>query len=136
MADEGFAADEGEVDRVVALNQIEDAVDQIVATEIGKVAELGFAAEMRIAVGIASGTAQGTFASYFNREKRDFPAKDFAPGPHDVKRVPTRETRLFWLKGCYLRGSGFGIYFWRTTNKDCPNGGVMRDSRREEMGTM
>jgi hypothetical protein len=136
MADERLASDERDVHGIVALDQLEDAADQIVAAEVGKIAELGCAGEVRITIGIASGTAQGAFASNFDREKRDFPTQDFPPGSQYVKWIHTRKTRLFWLKGCYLRDAGFGIYFCRTMNKDWPNGGFMKDSSREKMGTI
>lgn len=80
VADERLAADERNVNRFVLADEIDDAVDESVAAEIVELSKSGFAAEMRIAIGITAGTSERTFASDFNGEHGDFTGENISPG--------------------------------------------------------
>src|SRR5580704_10212424 len=68
---ERLAADKRNVNRFVLADEIDDAVDESVAAKIVEFSEGGFAAEVRIAIGITAGTGERAFASDFNREHGD-----------------------------------------------------------------
>jgi hypothetical protein len=68
MANEGLAADQGNVQRLVFLDEIKDTLDQRVAAEIGEIAQGLIAAKMLAAVGIASGAVQRALPRYFDGE--------------------------------------------------------------------
>ena len=79
VADERFAADKRDVNRLMLANEIHHAVDERVAAEIVELAERGFAAEVRIAVGITARAGERTFTSDFDREHGDFSSENISP---------------------------------------------------------
>ena len=80
VADERFAADERNVNGLVLADEIDDAVDESVAVEIVELSKSGFAAEVRVAVGVTAGTGERTFASDFDGEHGDFAGENIPPG--------------------------------------------------------
>ena len=87
MPDERLSAHQGYVNGIVPLHQTENARNKIVAAKIGKIAQLHRSTQMRLAIGIASWTTEGTFARNFDGKKRNFSAKDFAPGLQKMNRL-------------------------------------------------
>ncbi len=83
VANERLAADKRDVNRLMLADEIDDAVDESVAAKIVELPKSGFAAEMRVAVGITAGTGERTFASDFDGEHGDFAGEDVAPGGQD-----------------------------------------------------
>ena len=71
MTDHGFAAHQRNMHRAVAANQVENAFDQRIPAKIAKFTQRGSIAEMIVAIGVASRTAQRTFAGDLNRKKRN-----------------------------------------------------------------
>ncbi len=69
IADEGVAADEGDVERLVLVDYAEDVFDQGVFLVVGQLAkgDVAVASEMGWIVGVASGTAEGAFAGDLDR---------------------------------------------------------------------
>jgi hypothetical protein len=63
---EGLAADDRKMQRAMARDDIEDAVDELLALEVGELPQHDVAAEMRVAVRVASGTPERTFAGDFD----------------------------------------------------------------------
>jgi len=80
VTDERLAADKRNVNRLVLADKIDDAVDESVAAKIVEFSEGGFAAEVRIAIGITAGTGERAFASDFNREHGDLAGENISPG--------------------------------------------------------
>lgn len=79
VADERFAADEGNVNRFVLADEIDDAIDESVAMEVVELAESGFAAEVRITVRVTARAGERAFASDFDGEHGHFAGEDIAP---------------------------------------------------------
>jgi len=90
VADERLAADEGNMDRLVFSDEIDDAIDKSVATKIVELAKSGFAAEVRIAVGIAARAGERALASDFDRKHGNFAGKNISPGREDFALGDTR----------------------------------------------
>src|SRR5579863_9377909 len=86
MTNHRFSTDKRNVQRLVATHQIEHAIDERIAAKIAQFAESGLAAQMTVAVGVASGTIQRTFAGDFNREHRNMPRENAPPRPRQVAR--------------------------------------------------
>jgi hypothetical protein len=63
-----FAADDREMKRLVLIDQLEELVDQLLALVVANLTERDAAAEMLVVVCVATGAAQRTLASDFNRE--------------------------------------------------------------------
>ncbi len=80
VTDERLAADERNVNGLVLADEIDDTVDESVAMEIVKLAKCGFAAEVRVAIGVTAGTGERTFASDFDGEHRNFAGENISPG--------------------------------------------------------
>ena len=79
VADERFAADKRNVNRLVLAHETQHAVDERVAAQIVELAERGFAAEVRIAVGITARAGERTFARDFDREHGNFAGENISP---------------------------------------------------------
>ena len=65
VANEGIAADEGEVERPVLVDDGEYAGDKLIATEVSEIAQAGGSPEVGIVEGVAARAAQGAFAGDF-----------------------------------------------------------------------
>src|SRR5580704_12977244 len=74
---------------LVFADEIYDALDKGVATQIGKFAQCESAAQMSFAVGVASGTRKRAFASDFDGEQRNISGKDSPPGGENLSRRKT-----------------------------------------------
>jgi len=83
MAHHGFAAHQGNMHRAMAADQIENTFDQRISEKVPKFTQGSSVAEMTLAIGVASRTTQGTFASDFNREQRNAAAQN--PPPRSCK---------------------------------------------------
>jgi hypothetical protein len=69
ISDEGVAADEGDVERLMLVDYAEDIFDECVFFVIRQLAkgDVAFAAEVGWIEGVASGTAEGTFTGDLDR---------------------------------------------------------------------
>jgi hypothetical protein len=83
MADEGFAADQGDVDGLVFADEVEDAVDQGIATEVVELAESDIATEMRVAIGVTARAGKRALAGDFNGEHGEAADEDASPSRED-----------------------------------------------------
>jgi hypothetical protein len=79
MANERFAADDGQVQRPVLVDEREDAVDQRLAFQVADIAERDRSTEVIVAVGITARAAERTLAGDFNREVRSIAKQNLAP---------------------------------------------------------
>ena len=70
--------------------EIEYTLDERVTLVIGELTERDRAAKVTIAVGIASGTAQRTFAGDFNGKHRRTSKQDLAPGLQQLAKPEPR----------------------------------------------
>lgn len=84
VADHGLAADEGDVEGLVVVDEREDTTDERVASVIGELAEGLAAPEVVFAEGITAGTAERALARDFDGKHRGVAPKDLAPGLKDV----------------------------------------------------
>jgi len=80
VTNERFAANQGNVNRLVLADEIDDAVDESVAAKIVELPKSGFAAEVRIAVGVTAGAGERALASDFDGKHGDFTGKNIPPG--------------------------------------------------------
>jgi hypothetical protein len=80
MTNERFAANQGNVNRLVLADKFDYAVNESIAAEIVELSKSGFAAEVRIAIGVASGTGERALASDFDGKHGDFTGKNIPPG--------------------------------------------------------
>ena len=80
VTDERFAANQGNVNRLVLADKFDYAVDESVTAEIVELSKSGFAAEVRIAVGVTAGAGERTFASNFDGKHGDFTSENIPPG--------------------------------------------------------
>ena len=99
VADEGLAADERNMNRLVLADKIDYAVDESVAAEVVELSKSGFAAEVRIAIGVTAGTGERTFASDFDGEHGNFAGENVSPGSEN-----------FALGEAWVRSSGGHIW--------------------------
>jgi hypothetical protein len=69
VSDEGVAADEGDVERLVLVDYAEDVFDESVFFIVRQLTkgDVAFASEMSWVVGVTSRTAEGTFAGDLDR---------------------------------------------------------------------
>src|SRR5262245_60995217 len=79
IADERFAAHDGDVKRPMLLDECEHAVDEVLALEVAQLAQRDVASQVLITVGIAPGTSQRTLARNLNRERWNISTEDLAP---------------------------------------------------------
>jgi hypothetical protein len=84
MADHRFPADQRDVQGPVLAHETQNAIDQLISAEVIELAQSDSAAEVRIAVGVASGTAQRAFPRNLDRQERDSAGQDPAPGGQQV----------------------------------------------------
>jgi hypothetical protein len=75
-----FAADQGNVERLVFADQLQDAVDEGVAAEVAQLAEGDAAAQVGVTVGVAARASERALTSYFDAEQRDFAGENAHPG--------------------------------------------------------
>lgn len=106
MADHRFPADQGDVQGLVLAHKAQYAIDQLISAEVIEFAQRDAAAEMRIAIGVASRAAQRALPGDLDRQHRDSARQDSSPsGEH----VAGRKT---WF-GC----SGYRNAGSRSTNR-------------------
>jgi hypothetical protein len=74
-----IAPDERQMQRLRAIDDLQNAVDQIVALEIAKLTKCGCSAEMIILVRVTSWTSEGALSSYFDRKGRSAARKNGPP---------------------------------------------------------
>src|ERR1700736_6481085 len=81
VAHQGVAAHQGEVDGLLAIDNGEDAADQVVAFVIGQLAQVHPAGpQMFRLVRVTTGTTQGAFAGDFDRERWLLAGENAGPG--------------------------------------------------------
>ena len=83
IADERLSADNRHVERSMAIDKCHEARDQLVALVVGEAAQRHATAKVIVAVGVASGTSQRTFARDLDRDVRAVARKDAAPSLDD-----------------------------------------------------
>jgi hypothetical protein len=76
---EGLATHDRDVERAMLINQLEEPPDELGSLEIADLSQRNAAAEMFIAVSVATGTSEGTFAGNLDRQGRTITAKDSPP---------------------------------------------------------
>jgi len=79
-----FAADQSNVQRLEAVDESDDAADQVIATFVGELAQGDFAAEVVISVGIAARTMQRALARDLDGEQGSVAEEDLTPRPENV----------------------------------------------------
>jgi hypothetical protein len=89
IADERFAAHQRHVDRTMAIDRLEHAVDERLALEVRQRPQRLPAAEVLVAVGVAPRTAERAFTGDFNGEIRPVSLEDSPPGRNDAFHVFT-----------------------------------------------
>jgi len=80
VTDKRFSANQGNVNRLVLADKFDYTVDESVTAEIVELSKSGFAAEVRIAVGVTAGAGERTFASDFDGKHGDFTGENIPPG--------------------------------------------------------
>lgn len=90
MADQGFAAHQGNVDRLVFANESQDTIDKRVTPQIIQLAQRDTVAQMQFPIGVAAGAREGALAGYFDGEQRDATSEDAAPSGKDFARSKAR----------------------------------------------
>ena len=88
IAHERLAADDRDVERPMTIDERHDAVDERLPFEIADFPEREIAAEVIVAVGIATGAAQRALTGDFDRQKRAVPREDAAPCGENTLHVP------------------------------------------------
>ena len=78
-ADQRLAADDRDVDRLLLVDDREDAVDQFLAFVVGDLAKRDVAAEVLVTVGVAARAAQRAFARDLDRQGGIVAARGFFP---------------------------------------------------------
>jgi hypothetical protein len=87
VADERIAADDGDVEGFVVVDESQGFRYQFVTSEVGELAELRFAAEVCGIEGIAAGATQGAFFGDFDGEIGGVAGQDSVPGMQDFRRL-------------------------------------------------
>src|SRR5262249_43633219 len=80
ISNERFAADNGQVERPVMIDERADALDQFLSLEIRDLAQRNVSAEVVVTIGVTPRTPQGTLAGNFDRKRRMMPGENSAPG--------------------------------------------------------
>ena len=96
IADERFAADDRHVQRLVPIDQRDDAVDELLALEVADLPQRDLAAEVIVAVGVAAGASQRAFARDLDGKGRGISAEDAAPCSEDAFHIGTH-----YISVCY-----------------------------------
>ena len=92
-AHERLAADDGDVERLVLLEEREHRVDELLTLEVLQLAQRDLAAEMVAAVRITAGAGERALARNLYREVRLIAGKNPAPRPDDSFHcAPCRST--------------------------------------------
>ena len=105
VAHERFAADDRHVERPLPVDDPEHAVDQLLPLEVADLAQRDVAAEVVVAVGVASGALQRALAGDFERQRRCVSGQDPSPRAQDpihlftIMHAMKRRTLLQWLGG-------------------------------------
>ncbi len=104
IADHGVAADEGDVQGLVLIEESENAGDELVAFVVGKLAQLSAAAEVGGVEGVAAGTAQGALFGDFDGDGRGAAGEDPAPGVDDFGFLHANSATA--VGGLFVKGWG------------------------------
>src|SRR5262249_47983399 len=83
VAHDGLAAHDREVQRAMLVDKRHDAVDEGLALEVADLAQRDVAAEMVVAVRVATGAMERALSSDFNRECWHVPCEDPSPRRED-----------------------------------------------------
>jgi hypothetical protein len=68
-ANQGISAHNREMQGTILLNQLQNALDQLVAFFVGKLAKVNAISNMVVLVGVATRATQRTLARYLNRKR-------------------------------------------------------------------
>ena len=98
VADERLAADDREMQRTVAIDELDDAVDELLALEVADLAQRHLAAEVIVAVGVAAGAVQRAFARDFDRQRRRVAGKNSTPRGQTHSILPLYPSRTCILE--------------------------------------
>ncbi len=107
IADERVSADDRQMERLVLVDQLEHAVDQLLSFEIREAAQVG-GAEMRVFVGVASGTAQRAFFGDFQRKAGNTADKGSAPRLQNWLDLHCGQLHIHFGCCSWMRGRGRG----------------------------
>ena len=89
VAHQRFAADDRDVQRTMAIDEREDAVNQLLTLEVADLAQRDLAAEMIVAVGVAAGAVQRALARDLDGERGRVASEDPAPRGEDAFARPS-----------------------------------------------
>ena len=96
ISHERLAADDRDVQRLVAIDHRHEPGDQFIALVVGEATKRYVAAEMLVAVGVAAWTPKRTFACDFDREVGTIARTGCGPMPGRFRALPT-DFPLMWL---------------------------------------
>ena len=82
--DERLAADDRDVNRLLLVDDRENAIDEFLSFVVGDLSERDVAAEVLVAVGVAARAAERAFARDFDREGGIVAAEDASPRGDDA----------------------------------------------------
>jgi hypothetical protein len=95
----GIAANQGDMERPVLIDQRENARDQLVAPVVGEFPELGFASKMGSVEGIAPGTAQGALFGDLDGKGGGVAGQDASPCTNNFGFLHDLSTSGMQLEG-------------------------------------
>src|SRR5271156_2803865 len=136
MTDHGFAADERDVHGLVFTDEVEYAIDELLAAIVTEFAQNFFAAEMGVAVGVTAGATEGAFAGDLDGKHGGLAGEDFAPRTEDFAHVDAgfgtrtvvRHTQVRCLmvteRCIFLHARYVSIIWMRTRESDDWQGGI------------
>ena len=82
--------------RTMAIDDIDDAIDERLPLEVAKLAEGQIAAKMIVAVRVTSRTMQRTFARDLDRQRGLIPSKDSTPSREDPVHPATIAAEVWY----------------------------------------
>ncbi len=85
MTDQRLASYQGNMQGLMFFDEAQNAVDQCIAAKVGKIAQRAFAAKVRVAIGITSGTTQRAFAGDFDGKQGRMTGKNVFPSAQHFK---------------------------------------------------
>src|SRR5262245_10102697 len=90
IADERLAADDRYVQRLVTIDECNEARDELVTLVVGETAQRHRASEMLVAVGVASGTSQRAFLGNLDRKTGTTARENPGPRLNQISRADGR----------------------------------------------